>query len=35
MWNVDRGKRKKSGKITEGFEDCQIFNSKISLIHFG
>lgn len=29
------GKRKKPGKIAEGLEDHTIFNSKISLIHFG
>lgn len=34
MW-TNRGKRKKPGKITEGLEDHNIFNSKISLIHFG
>lgn len=35
VWDVERNKRKKPGEITEGFENCQLFNSKINLTHFG
>jgi hypothetical protein len=31
----EKDKRNELGKMTDGLEDSEIFNSKISLIHLG